>query len=126
MLTTQQGPGQCRGACCREVSGGGRCKEDYEGGQQRGGLLLEPEKVCRKSGTHSENSGLPDEKQETEVQVCTSAFAQRVMKKVNLYVRLCMGAMQDATEMPALHNFDESDCLVECLHFSAAAFGSLS
>ena len=34
--------------------GGGVCKEDYEGPAMRG-LLLESEKVLRKSGTHSGN-----------------------------------------------------------------------
>lgn len=40
----------------------GGCKEDYEGPATRG-LLLEPEKVCRKSGPHStqtQNSHLSD------------------------------------------------------------------
>lgn len=46
------------GPCWREAGGskgleaGGGVKEDYEGPAMRG-LLLEPEKVCRKSVTHS-------------------------------------------------------------------------
>ena len=36
------------------LDGRGCGKEDYEGPAMRG-LLLEPEKVCRKSGTHSGN-----------------------------------------------------------------------
>lgn len=38
----------------RERGEGGNWEEDY-GGPAARGLLLEPEKVCRKSGTHSGN-----------------------------------------------------------------------
>lgn len=51
------------GAFCREVGAFSGCKGDYEGPGMRG-LLLKPEKVCRKSGTHSGNklnSGAHDE-----------------------------------------------------------------
>lgn len=53
MLTTQWGAWPMEGACWNEEERAGG-KEDYEGPVVKG-LLLEPEKVCRKSGTHSGN-----------------------------------------------------------------------
>lgn len=58
MLTTQLGAWSAPGGLVVERQGVcGGCKEDYEGPATRG-LLLEPEKVCRKSGP--QNSHLSD------------------------------------------------------------------